>query len=101
MEPQACFVKFFTSGGSPQILPVAGSSDHFHSDFLKTACAVYLVKNLKRPIFLVMPFPNLVRSVACRSRPPEEAAMLQGRAGEVAGIILTTSVFREAELAGI
>lgn len=42
-----------------------------------------------------------VRSVACRSRPPEEAAKLQGRAGEVAVIILNTSVFREAELAGI
>jgi hypothetical protein len=42
-----------------------------------------------------------VRSMGCRSRPPEKAAMLQGRAGEVAVIILTTSVFREAELAGI
>lgn len=28
-----------------------------------------------------------VRSVACRSRPPEEAAKLQGRAGEVAAAI--------------
>lgn len=39
-----------------------------------------------------MPFPNLVRSVACRSRPPEEAAKLQGRASEVAAPILTTSL---------
>lgn len=33
-----------------------------------------------------------VRSVACRSRPPEEAAKLQGRAGEVAAAIETLEV---------